>query len=214
MVVVTPLDKSSVYHQLHESHIERVVLSEGVFSLLVRRGPQDPRVLVSIPEGEIEDLGTMFSVVVHGGRTARIAVTQGAVLLRRPGLPPTRLGTGSIWEPASTEADAPQPIEAEIEAPPPPSAAPVTRPSATPAAVRSRHLVDDGHRAAPAPARASQPHNARALDEDDTYLGLIRAVRAHDKRSVLLLAADYVTRFPTGFRRQEVDRVISSFTRD
>jgi hypothetical protein len=166
---------------------------------------------VSIPEGEIEDLGTVFSVTVHGGHTTRIAVTQGAVVLRRVGLPELHLGTGSVWERVSNAeveaAPVPPPaaprslpvtsVDTEKLAPPPPSAAHVARKI-------SAHTK---------PALAALPQSTpEPTDEDSTYLELIRLVREHRTEDVQRVASDYLKRFPDGFRHQDVERVAQAVT--
>jgi anti-sigma factor ChrR (cupin superfamily) len=83
--------------QRREGKLETITLSEGTLSLRVRRASPDDRVLVLVPDGEIEDVGTVFSVEVAEGHTQRVAVTEGSVSLRRRGEPPVALRAGEAW---------------------------------------------------------------------------------------------------------------------
>ena len=196
LVEVRSRVEPSSWSRHHSPKIERVVLREGVFSLNVRRKPEDPRVVVEIPEGEIEDVGTTFGVTVHDGQTTRIAVTQGAVVLRRAGLPALKLLAGSVWQPVP-RSPAPQAL--------PPMAAPVqeTQP-AVPAAQRStpaRHA----HRSAPPSAAVTA---RAAADEDASYLEFVELVRQQQREAAARAGRDYLQRFPGGFRRPDVERAL------
>jgi hypothetical protein len=163
LVEVTSQVEPSSWSRHHSPHVERVVLREGVFSLSVRRGAGDPRVVVEIPEGEIEDVGTVFSVTVHDGRTTRIAVTRGAVVLRRARLPELKLLAGSVWQ--AVPRAAPAARKPGVPVAPPPSAAPgpapgvrdarrVPQPSAASEPARRATV---GHRLPPPSAAGSMP---------------------------------------------------------
>jgi hypothetical protein len=226
VVVVTAQVQPATWSQHRERDIEHVDLGEGVFSLVVRRGPSDPRVVVRIPEGEIEDLGTVFSVTVRGGKTARIAVSQGAVLLRRRGLPELRLLAGSRWEPApntrrglaleaaSAIAEAPgsQPSAANGSAPELPTAlpSPVLRIGAKPAPKQPRVLPRTA--AAHLSASATQLSPVQELPaEDEAYLQLIRLVRQQRGLEAERAASAYLQQFPNGFRRPDVERIRDAY---
>jgi hypothetical protein len=197
LVTVTPRATSDTWHQYRERDVEHVVLSEGVFSLAVQRKGSDSRVLVAIPEGEIEDLGTTFSVTVHAGQTTRIAVSEGTVLVRRHGWPELRLGSGSTWEPASSltvsrpAATTPK-LDSLIVEPPVllPASKPTHRPH-TKARVR-----DDAHATLELPA------------EDEAYLQLVLFLRQGRNGDAKLSATSYLRDFPSGFRRADVERIL------
>ncbi len=104
--------------------VERIELSAGVLHLHVKRARRAQRLVVAVPEGEIEDVGTVFSVTVQNGKTAEISVSEGRVLFRRRGLPDLQLVAGSTWRPVAQEGPrAPAPSHAVEPMPPAPSAA-------------------------------------------------------------------------------------------
>jgi ferric-dicitrate binding protein FerR (iron transport regulator) len=73
----------------------------------VADGPDKRPLLVKLPDGELEDVGTTFSVLAENRRTARVSVEEGRVVLRlrrkqpplrpRRRLPPTSLPTKLPW---------------------------------------------------------------------------------------------------------------------
>jgi hypothetical protein len=52
------------------------------------------------------------------------------------------------------------------------------------------------------------------LDEDTTYLRLIRLVRERRTRDAQLVAVDYLARFPHGFRRADAARLLQAAADD
>jgi hypothetical protein len=176
--------------------VETVQLGEGVFSVLVRRAPGDPRVEVYVPEGHIEDLGTTFEVSVHGGRTTQITVSEGSVMFHRRGQEPLRLGAGTTWRP--------EPVEPGPRALPPSAAPePEAREQQIPGSVADHKPVHAHQRAATHHEHPVQP----MLDEDAAYLRVLALLREGRKDEARLAAADYLTRFPTAFRRPEIERI-------
>jgi hypothetical protein len=231
VVVVTAQADRAKWSQHRERDIEQVDLGEGVFSLVVRRHADDPRVVVRIPEGEIEDLGTVFSVTVRGGKTTRIAVSQGAVVLRRRGLPELRLLSGSRWEPApnaghnlgpelatsvAAQTSLP-PLAAGDSAPVLVDAAPAR--SAMTAALRIPLASRPPEARVGLRSRAPRLRIAKpGLDpvpelpaEDETYLELIRLVRQQRGPEAQRMAAEYLQHFPGGFRRTDVERIRDAY---
>ena len=81
----------------------RVVrLTEGEFDFDVDSSVDGRQLLVLVPEGEIEDIGTHFRVVVRGGHTVSVSVTEGEVEVRLRDLPQRRLVAGMSWNPEAT----------------------------------------------------------------------------------------------------------------
>jgi hypothetical protein len=189
--------------------VEQVELGEGAFSLVVRRRAHDPRVIVRVPEGEIEDFGTAFDVRVRAGRTERIAVREGVVSFRRHGSAPLRLTAGMVWK-AEAAPPPPAPVAAAPvarmqDAPAPPALVAPEQP--TPRAKRRSHLS-----AAPLPASVSTAPALRgdastAVAEDAAYLHVLALVREGRSEEAKLAAALYVQDFPNGFRRVEMQRL-------
>lgn len=83
-----------------------VKIDDGSFAFDVRRHEDGRRLLVVVPDGEIEDIGTRFTVVVHHGVTTEIGVSEGEVEFRRKGAAAVRLIAGMTYRPWSPEADA------------------------------------------------------------------------------------------------------------
>ena len=82
---------------------DRVDLLEGAaeFSVYPHSGR---RVVIRMPDGELEDTGTVFEVRVSEQRTTHISVREGRVLVRLVGLPGFALRAGDSWEAPATPA--------------------------------------------------------------------------------------------------------------
>src|SRR5262249_23323843 len=79
---------TAIWRAVVEEAVENIDLSDGTLRLHVKRPPGGRRVIVRVPDGEIEDLGTIFHVVVREGRTASVGVDEGRVTIRIHGLAP------------------------------------------------------------------------------------------------------------------------------
>jgi hypothetical protein len=136
-----------------DGNVERVELEEGRLRIAVR----DPRhrVHVAVPDGEIEDLGTVFHVTVAGGHTEQVDVEEGRVLLRLRGEPEQTLVAGQRWvrTPPDLAARAPARLEA------PASEAPASEAPASEAPASDAPASDPAPSlaAAPAPRLAQRP---------------------------------------------------------
>ncbi|HXU62577.1 MAG TPA: hypothetical protein VN962_12795 [Polyangia bacterium] len=201
-----------------DGDVERIVLERGALTVHVdhatsRRG----RVLVVLPDGELEDIGTTFTVSAADGHTQQVAVQQGSVLLRIRGAAPVALDAGQAWEarpPAAPPAGAPparvQPAPA-VKAPPPRAHAPRDLDEPPPsrefrALVR---LLEGGEdcEAATRAARfvAAYPDDPRV--EDAAYLRVVALQRCGSADDMKQAAREYLRRFPSAFRRAEVERL-------
>src|SRR6185369_3191645 len=176
---------------------EQIALEQGQLRISVPHGARSPALRVLLPDGELEDTGTVFSVSVTGGHTQSVAVEQGSVLLRLREHEPIALGAGQAWTDASAPNQSPLPA-------PSPSAVPRVEPPIAsqravpvpPASVASRAASEDfrsavaalsaGQNAAAAGQLArflrSYPHDARA--EDAAYLRVLALGRAGDARAM------------------------------
>jgi hypothetical protein len=217
-VVVTPLTAAGPVRRSCESGREVVVLGDGVYELSVRRGLFDRHVVVKVPEGEIHDVGTVFGVSVQQGRTARVAVIQGAVDLHLRGVPEMRLNAGNVWE-ATPRLE----LE-EMPVTPAPEAASVAPVAVDEEAKTSAHVSGHagvlhrrarGHvrREARGASDASHVSDAGVADietagEDATYLRVLDLLQQRRTADAQRLAELYLERFPTGFRRPEIERIV------
>jgi hypothetical protein len=217
-IIVTPLAAAVPAQRRCERDREVVVLGDGSYELSVRRGLFDRHVVVQVPEGEIHDVGTVFGVSVQQGRTARVTVTQGAVVLHLRGVPEVRLNAGNVWEAEPRLELEDVPVAAVLE-PEQAASAPVVDEQAVQTSERSVKHVQELHRhdrrRQREPAKAhevSRVADARVVDleaagEDATYLRVLDLLRQRRTADAQRLAELYLERFPRGFRRPEVERI-------
>jgi TolA-binding protein len=179
---------------------------------------------VLLPDGELEDLGTTFTVSADGAHTTRVTVEEGRIVLRLRGRASLDLGAGAVWSSVSPLASpaAPAPVEA-TGAPhrqlPPRTARPLPafhQPAATvgdddPSVVfrtaAAALRAGDNAEAAAAFARFLAEHPAHPMAEDAAYLRVIALQRMGAGADMKRAAQVYLQRFPTGFRRDEVSRL-------
>ena len=181
------------------SSLETVDLFEGFAAFEVLPHP-GRRVLINLPDGQVEDTGTVFEIEVDKGRTRRVAVSRGSVSVRLLGTPALRLIAGQSWQAEATPMTASEPL------PPPVKQSPVTSASRPPAfhaqPAQSRALAQ------PAPAQADANGDATSTDltraEDDTYLRIVQLQKEGHYAESRQLAKSYLLRFPNGLRRVEV----------
>ena len=219
-------DSTSVWSQRTEGDRENVVLERGALWIHVDHSLGEGRVLVVLPDGELEDIGTTFTVSADDGHTTRVAVQEGHVVLRLRGQAAIALGPGETWIPdprpvasVSTgvapsadrvpparlghgEQSTPSPRPLSALAPPPAS-----DPSVDFRAAMAALDVGDNHQAAAAFANflAKHPRDARA--EDAAYLRIIALQRSGDSAGMKQAALECLRRYPAGFRQAEVERL-------
>ncbi len=76
---------------------EAITLTEGTLRLSVTRPTNGKQVVVHVPDGTIEDIGTVFHVVVANGATQEVRVDQGAVRLSLTGFGVVEVHAGEHW---------------------------------------------------------------------------------------------------------------------
>ena len=205
--------------------LERIELARGSLWLHVDHSSRpDRRLVVALPDGELEDTGTTFTVSVDGERTTRIEVQDGSVLLRLRGQLPVAIGSGGTWSPnpasapaAATSAASTVPLSpshvasvapaasAALGSAEPSIAALTLDPSRDFRAAMSTFNSGDNARAAAQFAHflAKHPRDPRA--EDAAYLRVIALHRSGDAPGLKNAAQDYLRRYPSGFRHAEVE---------
>jgi hypothetical protein len=196
--------------------VERVELFDGFVSFLVHPHP-GKRVVVVLPDGELEDMGTVFGVRVVGQRTQHVAVSAGRVLVHLGGKPAFELRASQTWDLAvdlPVAPSVPPPVQSAV--PPPSVVATLSRPALKetappPRAAASTPLVGGAPSASsPAAIRQDASANASRADvqaakaEDLAYLGIVDALRQGRYEDARARAKAYLLRFPSGFRRIEV----------
>ncbi len=198
----------------------RVVLREGAIELRIRRTAGDAPMFVVVPDGEIEDIGTVFRVEVKHSATQNIEVTEGTVLFHRPGQPDVRVSAGEHWaNPNASKTGsalvAPplQSAAAEPQPPPPPSSSSAPKQGSPqgsqtpPEAMKDKPKTSGSGTTTAAEKPNAPPVKVDNLEEDIAYLRVIALLREGRKDEAKLAAKDYLRRFPKGFRRVEVEGI-------
>jgi TolA-binding protein len=207
-----------------EQHVERVVLESGSLSIRVQKASAARRVIVVLPDGELEDIGTTFSVSADGARTTRVTVEEGSVVLRLRDARPIVLGAGDSWPPSATPSTATSSASSAAPSPAPSSALRASNPAPV------AHVAPDGRSDASADFRTAlsalnagdhagaarlftsflSNHSRDARVEDAAYLRVIAFHRSGDMSATERAAGEYLKRFPNGFRRTEVEALEAS----
>jgi hypothetical protein len=220
---VVRADNAAAWSNQFEGDREEVLLEHGALWIHVDHGAGHRRLVVVLPDGELEDTGTTFTVAAENGHTTRVAVAEGSVMLRLRGEPPVRVGAGETWTPS---VPAPSPCAISTTTEPPLSAAPFAprkangpappalgpAPTAPPTDASldfrtAMSALDRGDSREAAAGFASfiteHPRDPRA--EDAAYLRVIALRRCDDRNAMRAAALEYLDRYPTGFRQAEVE---------
>jgi hypothetical protein len=217
-------DSTAVWSERRIGNREVIELARGMLSVHVDHLSGEERLLVVLPDGELEDTGTTFTVSAEDGHATRVAVQEGHVLLRVRGQAAVVIGPGETWTPArpavsaSTSAAPPDDtVAATLDAverttPPPSLSAPAASAHASVASVDFRTAmtaldVGDNHQAAVAFANFLERHPRDPRAEDAAYLRVVALQRCGDAAGMREAALEYLHRYPAGFRHAEVDEL-------
>lgn len=205
---------------------EEITLERGVLQIHVEHAQGGRGVIVRLPDGELEDIGTTFAVSADGKHTTRVEVMQGKIALRLQGRPSIEVEAGSLWL-----AEAAAIGRLATTAPPPRVEAPreedrfAPRSSARPPRFRRATtvgapdpLVDfrtgsaalraaDNRQAVAAFTRFLADHAGDPMAEDAAYLRVIALQRMGADGDMKRAAESYLEQFPSGFRHAEVERL-------
>ncbi len=217
-------DGTAVWSEHRNGNREVIDLARGELWVHVDHSSGEEGLLVVLPDGELEDTGTTFTVSAEDGRTTRVAVQEGHVVLRVRGQAAAAIGPGETWMPSarpsvSASASAAAPADTVVAAPlgaierttpSPPLAVPAASADAYDASADFRtamHALDVGDNLQAAAAFASflekHPRDRRA--EDALYLRVIALQRSGDRAGTKQAALEYLHRYPAGFRQSEVE---------
>lgn len=183
--------------------LESIDLVEGELQVTVRHRGSTGRVLVTLPDGELEDIGTTFVVTAANGHTQRVSVSEGAVVLRLRSQPTLNIGAGESFRAARLE-----PSNEPAVVGTPGSAAPAL---ACPAA----SFYDSGLEAFRGGRYDTAVNDLRRFSrecrrdrraEDAAYLTMVALARAGRASEASAAARAYLSRFPSGFRRKEAEQ--------
>lgn len=217
-------DGTSKWTRRTENRLETLTLESGTLSIRVDHQLPHRRLLVVLPDGELEDIGTTFSVTAAAARTTQVSVQDGSVVLRLHERPALTLRAGDTWTPVSV----PQPVVAvpTAKATVTPSVrstrvqAPPAVPSASTAAIAVPPTTDAATDFRAALAALTSGDNALASKlftgfllqhprdprtEDAAYLRVLALQRAGNAISMKQAADEYLRRYPNGFRRAEIE---------
>ncbi|MEY2936992.1 MAG: hypothetical protein RL033_7741 [Pseudomonadota bacterium] len=219
-------DSSARWSRQVEARLDKIFLESGALSIHVDHATSARRLLVLLPDGELEDIGTTFSVSAAAGRTTRVTVQEGSVVLRLHGEPSLTLGAGASWSPPPSSAATPPPATPPPATPPPAAAArrsiqatpsvppaprrstPDTDPSAEFRAAMSAFNGGDDTLAAARFAAFLRQHPLDLRAEDAAYLRVLALQRSGDSPAAQQAAHDYLRSYPRGFRRAEVEALL------
>jgi TolA-binding protein len=102
--ILVQADSSARWSRQTHAERETIVLESGELSIKVDHAASPRRLLVVLPDGELEDIGTTFSVAANAGKTTRVSVQEGSVILRLRGQPALALTAGELWSPSVAAA--------------------------------------------------------------------------------------------------------------
>jgi ferric-dicitrate binding protein FerR (iron transport regulator) len=221
---VVHADSTAVWSEGTDGDRQSVVLERGALWIHVDHSSGEGRLVVVLPDGELEDIGTTFTVSAEDGHTTRVAVQEGHVVLRLRGQPSVTIGPGDAWVPetrpaASAWASAAPPAEpaqrallAPVAQGTLPSSAPFASalapepdPSVDFRAATAGLNVGDYPQAAAAFASFLEKHPRDRHAEDAAYLRVIALQRCGDSGATKEAALEYLRRYPNGFRKAEVE---------
>jgi FecR protein len=231
-IVAVRAESHALWSQRSHGNVDEVKLEDGAIAIHVDHTLAPTRkLLVVLPDGELEDIGTTFRVSVEQQHTMHVTVQDGSVLLRLRGSAPVTLGPGQSWgrelvAVPSLPTASPAP-SAPLSLPPakstPRSAAPTSSRPALDAPARTSADKPDpalDFRAALALLNAGNPRQAAAAfslflgqhpgdprAEDAAYLRVLALHQSGDLPATQQAAQRYLERYPAGFRHAEVERL-------
>ena len=213
--------RGATWSRADDPTVTRLRLQDGELLIHVNHSAvARRRLIVLLPDGELEDLGTTFVVRVENGRAAAVGVREGVVMLRRVNAAELVLKAGQEWvaepEASITGSGSAAPYASStVGTAAPPVVAPSGKGSlASAAASEFRDAVaqlESGHPSAAASGLraflARHPQDER--DEDASYLLVVALRECGDAFGSLDAAHAYLQRYPAGFQRSEVEGLAS-----
>lgn len=205
----------------------RLSLSDGSLRVAVQKLEAGQRFVITLPDGELEVRGTRFVVDVKAPRTERVAVSEGVVALRIRGQLELVLRAGDTW--AAPALGSPVVVAPKaVVAPPAVSAPPALKgpsPSSKPAPALPSAELSPTHQFGEAMAaytrgdfataerlferfELASPHSSQV--EDSLFLRAMSRQRRGDGAGAGQLAAEYLRRYPAGFRAAEAGRLLAA----
>jgi TolA-binding protein len=226
-------EPGSAWSKLAGGDAVRLALEEGALAIHVSKLKSGQSFSVQLPDGELEVRGTRFTVQVGVIRTERVTVSEGRVALRVRGRPEVLLGAGDTWQRIAEPAVRALPSAAgtsSAAAVPSSTARAGGAPRAAASAAASS--VAPERAAEPSPAsdfaiamasfsrgdfataeqlfqRFEARHPRSSQVEDSLFLRAVARLRRGDAPGARALAAEYLRRYPSGFRSAEAARLVN-----
>ena len=208
-----------------EGGSEVLLLAGGFVDLHVAKLTAGQRFVVDTPDAEVEVRGTQFRVAVAppdpacgGGTTTRITVTEGVVVVRHSGVE-SRVAAGERWPSAcSRDADASFPVsDGHLATPPAAKLFPGGRAVPASALAEQNDLFAE---ATTAKRRGDVPGAVTAFNRllakypacplaEGAAVDRMRLLRTTAPSRAMVLAQQYLARYPTGFARAEAEAIVS-----
>jgi hypothetical protein len=179
---------AAVWSKRHAGPRQEITLRRGSLWIRVQGAGGPGGLVVKLPDGELVDRGTTFTVSAEDGRTTGVEVQEGSVELRRHGLPPLVVDAPGRWALEQvrppTPVPPPEPAPPAEPAPPPEPAPRRARPIVKPPAPAVERLPEPEVEAPTAHPVASvsppQPPPPSGPVQDDAALAFRAAVAALD----------------------------------
>jgi hypothetical protein len=219
------------WRRTHSGTLERLELLYGEALFKISRTSPAQKVRIVVPDGEIDDLGTILRVRVTEHTTERIVVYEGQVRVRLRGRRELTLVAGDTWvresqmslgATAAAASERPSTAAAASERPSTSDNAGArckpNRPR-TDSVVIGRQapmklkdeIVDSTSESSTTPPPSAEPPTpppAETNEEDQLYLRMVTLLEEGQIARARIVADESWARFPKGFRRLEVSRVM------
>jgi len=200
--------RGAAWSERTTSALDRITLLDGRFRLMIHRPSPVSRVLLTLPDGEIEDLGTVLEVRIENHQTMHVAVQSGQIVLRLRGFSDVHLRAGEHWDLRPAVDQEPR---SRYEQGPAPKKGLETQPSVLdtahgrPVGVTSRAAGGGTSSTVASAAVARQPANSPTdrASEDAAYLRVLELLESRHDDEALAATKQYLARYPRGFRRLE-----------
>jgi len=191
--VVVRANGEASWSRRSEGGLEKVLLERGALSIRVDHAVDRRRLLVVLPDGELEDIGTQFVVSAEAGRTTGVSVQSGSVVLRIRGQAPLSLSAGASWSPSRPAAAANCP-SCNPGSEPDPSSSPLPPASAaSPAPLTTMRSKRAATASTALSARSALPPPKAADPQSDPALDFRAAMTALDGGSHIVAAARFAS---------------------
>lgn len=207
-VEITPTS-TGPWRETHTGDVDRFILGDGHFGLAVHRPSASSRVVLVLPDGEIEDVGTVLEIWIENGHTKHVAVQTGEVVLRLRGTAAIALRAGQHWMKQAAETVASASERTSPEQVPHLATVPLLLDSSNVVSRRPSSAAKPGApktTGAPLPSQeaVSESRPMTVGDEDAAYTRMLKLLEADRRDEAKDAASTYLSTYPHGFRRLEV----------